>query len=115
MREITGSVEFSRPIIATDTATDEPAYDDLIATDGLLYTGDAADPAIRLKFTNSGSGVIQFDIRKCRWEAPSLNVSGRDSSTMTVNFVALVDTSTNVMSSASITTDASTVGRYSTL
>ena len=115
MREITGSVEFSRPVITADTATDNPSYDQLIASDGLLYDGDAAQPAIRLKFTNAGAGVLQFDIHKCRWEAPSMNVSGRDSSTMTVNFVALVDFTTNIMSTASITTDATTVGRYSTL
>lgn len=115
MREITGSVEFSRPVITADTATDNPSYDQLIASDGLLYSGDNAEPAIRLKFTNSGTGVVQFDIFKCRWEAPSLNVSGRDSSTMTVNFVALVNTSNNIMSSASVTTDAATIGRYSGL
>ena len=115
MREITGSVEFSRPVITADTATDNPSYDQLIASDGLLYDGDTDQPAIRLKFTNSGSGELQFDIHKCRWEAPSMNVSGRDSSTMTVNFVALVDTGTNIMSRARITTDATTIGRYSTL
>ena len=114
MREITGSVEFSRPVITADTTTDNPSYDQLIASDGLLYDGDAAEPAIQLKFTNSGSGIILFNVHKCRWEAPTLNVSGRDSSTMSLNFVALVDTTSNIMSSASITTDASTIGRYST-
>lgn len=115
MREITGSVEFSRPVMATDITTDAPAYNDLIANEGLLYDGTAAgDPAIKLRFYN-GSGELYFSVRKCRWEAPSLNVSGRDSSTMTVNFVALVDTADNVMSEASISTEATTVGRYSTL
>ena len=115
MREITGSVEFSRPVITADTATDNPSYNQLIASDGLLYDGDAAQPAIQLKFTNAAAGELIFNIHKCRWEAPSMNVSGRDSSTMTVNFVALVDTASNIMSTASISTDASTVGRYSTL
>jgi len=113
MREITGTVEFSRPVIAANTATDEPSYDQMIAAEGLLYDGDTDQPAIRLKFTNNGSGILQFDIHKCRWDSPSLNVSGRDSSTMTCNFTALVDTGTNIMSRASITTDATTAGRYS--
>lgn len=105
MREITGSVEFSRPVMAADTNTDNPSYAQLIATDGLLYTGDVAQPAITLTFTAATGGILSFSVLKCRWEAPSLNVSGRDSSTMSLNFVALVDTTTNIMSIASLTTE----------
>lgn len=114
MREITGSVEFSRPVINTDTATDNPAYALLINSDGLLYQGDVAEPAIKLAFNAATGGALSFSILKCRWEAPSLNVSGRDSSTMSLNFVALVDTTTNIMSVASLTTENGLSGtRYS--
>ena len=107
MREITGSVEFSRPIFEgagqiINPADETPSYDQLIASDGLLYDGTTANPAIHLSFTNGASDSFIFEIRKCRWEAPSMNVSGRDSSTMTVNFVALVDTADDVMTEASL-------------
>lgn len=115
LREITGSVEFSRPLMTAETATDTPSYTQLVTSDGLLYEGDITSPAIELVFTNAGTGVLEFSIVKCRWEAPTLNVSGRDSSTMSMNFVALVDTASNKMSQASVTTDATTKGRYSTL
>jgi len=100
MREITGSVEFSRPVVAT--GTEEPDYTSLVASDGLLYDGGQTQPAIKLAFTNAGGDNFTFEIRRCRWEAPSMNVSGRDSSTMSVNFVALMDTSDNVMTEASL-------------
>lgn len=104
MREITGSVEFSRPVMSDGVSpfTNEPDYTDLIVSGGALYDGTTASPAISLSFLNGGGDQFTFEIRKCRWEAPSLNVSGRDSSTMTVNFVALVDTADNVMTEASL-------------
>ena len=115
MREITGSVEFSRPVMAAVAGTDEPSYAQMIASDGLLYDGDDAQPAITLQFDSAGSGQMVFKIFKCRWEAPSLNVSGRDSSTMSCNFVALYDDGEEGMMSAALTTAATTVGRYSTI
>ena len=105
MREITGTVEFSRPVMTLNATYDDPDYTNLIAEGGLLYDGGTTAPAISLKFTNAGSQSLEVKIRKCRWEAPSLNVSGRDSSTMSVNFVALVDSdyimSTTVLTLAS--------------
>lgn len=115
LREITGTVEFSRPVMTADSTTDNPSYAQLTATDGLEFNGDDAQPAIQLQFDCAGSGQMVFKIFKCRWEAPSLNVSGRDSSTMSCSFVALYDTGENGMSSAAITTEGTTVGRYSTL
>jgi len=115
LREITGSVEFSRPSMTADTSTDAPSYAQTIASDGLLYTGDLADAAIEATFSTAGAGDMIFRIVKCRWEAPTLNVSGRDSSTMSLNFVALYDPTAACMSQAIITTDASTIGRYSTI
>tara|TARA_R110000787_G_scaffold26847_5_gene74903 strand:+ start:12100 stop:13212 length:1113 start_codon:yes stop_codon:yes gene_type:complete len=106
LREITGSVEFSDA--STTSATNVPGYDMLLAAAGKMYTGVAADPAIKLVLTNSTQSLA-IGIRKVRWEAPSANVSGRDTQTLTLNFVALVDVTDNVMSNMVLThTAAST-------
>ena len=115
MREITGTVEFSRPQMVADTSTDAPSYAQITASDGLLYTGDLNDAAIEATFATPGSGNMIFRVVKCRWDSPGVTVSGRDSSTMTCNFTALYDTTAECMSQAVITTDASTIGRYSTI
>ena len=93
MREITGSVEFSRPSIGTalSGSNQDPQYNLITATGGEEYDGTLTTPAISLKFTQSATAVLKIDIPKVRWEAPSMNVSGRDSTTMSLNFVALVD------------------------
>ena len=106
MREITGSVEFSdastrTPLTGTETAS-VPTYNMLLAAAGKMYTGDAADPAIKLVLTNSVQSLL-IGIRKVRWEAPSANVSGRDTQSLSLNFVALVDVTDNVMSEMILT------------
>tara|TARA_R100000278_G_scaffold231_2_gene580 strand:+ start:2237 stop:3304 length:1068 start_codon:yes stop_codon:yes gene_type:complete len=116
MREITGSVEFSRPSIGTalSGSNQDPQYDLITATGGEEYDGTLTAPAISLKFTQGATAVLKIDIPKVRWEAPSMNVSGRDSSTMSLNFVALVDDNM-AMSEVEFETLGTTVGRYSTL
>ena len=115
LREITGTIEFSRPVMTADASTDAPSYAQLTATDGLAYTGDAADAAISAQFSSAGTGDIKFEVFKCRFEAPSVNVSGRDSSTMTVNFVGLYDTTVEAMSRTTVIVEGNAKGRYSTL
>ena len=88
MREISGTVEFSDA--STTSGTSIPGYDMLLTTGGKLYNGDTADPAIKLTLTN-GTQHLVIGIRKVRWEAPTANISGRDTQTLSLNFVALVD------------------------
>lgn len=101
-REISGSIEFSVP--QTSVAdTDTPDYETALATGGKMYKGTSAgNPAIKLVFTN-GSQSLDLRLRKVRWEAPSANISGRDTQTLTMNFVALVDVADNVMSTTILT------------
>ena len=88
-REITGTIEFNKVIYTS--SLDEPTYDNLIAADGLEYL-DGSDPVMKLIFQDeAGADYIRFDFFKIRFEAPEASVSGRDTNTMTVNFVALYD------------------------
>jgi len=91
-REISGSIEFNSVIYAT--TTDEPTYDGLTAADGLAMSDDGAAPTITLNLqaeSNNDSEYIKVNFYNVRFEAPSANVSGRDTNTMSVNFVALYD------------------------
>lgn len=106
-REITGTVEFSVP--STTSATNTPGYDMLLTTGGKMYDGGSSHPAIKVVFTN-GTQSLEMQLYKVRWEAPTANVSGRDSQTLSLNFVALIDAATtNIMSKTILThTAAST-------
>tara|TARA_R110001599_G_scaffold72306_4_gene200805 strand:- start:5305 stop:6441 length:1137 start_codon:yes stop_codon:yes gene_type:complete len=106
-REITGSIEFSLPQTSSADGN-TPDYETALATGGKIFDGDAAEPAISLKFLNADSQALEFHIRKVRWEAPSANISGRDTQTLSMNFVALVDATDNVMSKTILTLDAAT-------
>lgn len=103
MREITGTVEFSDA--STTSGTSIPGYDMALATGGKIYDGVTADPAIKLTFTN-GTQSLVMGIRKVRWEAPTANVSGRDTQSLSLNFVALVDTADDIMSETVLTLTA---------
>ena len=110
-REITGSIEFSVPQTSSADGN-TPDYETALATGGKMFptTGTAAsttNPAILLKFTN-GSQILELSILKVRWEAPSANISGRDTQTLSMNFVGLVDTTSNIMSQSKLTLDAAT-------
>lgn len=90
--EITGTIEFNK-IIHTATS-DEPTYDELKQSDGFEHSPDAAstDYAIRLQFGDeSTADKFTLDLFKVRYEAPSASVSGRDTQTVSVGFVALYD------------------------
>ena len=88
-REISGTIEFNKVIYTSSAA--EPTYDALVASDGLAYN-DGAAPSLKLKLKDeAGADFIDFDFFNIRFEAPSASVSGRDTNTMSVNFVGLYD------------------------
>ena len=106
MREISGTVEFST---AHDVgATDDPGYDTALATGGAIFkSGDLDYPALRLKFV-SGSNSLEVQVQKLRWEAPTSNVSGRDTETLSMSFVGLLDQTTGTMSKMILTNTSNT-------
>ena len=108
MREITGTVEFSTSQDSV-AETNTPDYETALSTGGKIFDGALAHPAVQLTFTN-GSQSLEIGIQKVRWEAPQSNVSGRDTSTLTMSFVAMLDVGTGVMSQMVLThTTASSV------
>jgi len=116
MREITGTVEFST---AHDTgATDDPGYSTALSTGGAIFDGDGSIPALQLRFV-SGSSELSIRVQKLRWEAPTSNVSGRDTETLSMSFVGLLDQSTGTMSKMILTntgnSSALSGARYSAL
>lgn len=89
-REISGTIEFNT-VLYGDQTLDEPDYDALVAADGVEYN-DGSDAVMTLKFLDeAGADYIQFEFFKLRFEAPEASVSGRDTNTMSVGFVALYD------------------------
>tara|TARA_R100000005_G_C4968443_1_gene182323 strand:- start:294 stop:1325 length:1032 start_codon:yes stop_codon:yes gene_type:complete len=88
-REISGTIEFNKVIYTSSAA--EPTYDALVAEDGLAYN-DGAAPSLKLKLIDeAGADYIDFEFYNIRFEAPEASVSGRDTNTMTVNFIGLYD------------------------
>ncbi|MDA7548542.1 phage tail tube protein [bacterium] len=85
-REISGTIEFNK-IIHTAVES-EPTYTELTAADGLELSGSGIE--LKVQFGDeSVADVLTFNFYKIRFEAPDANVSGRDTQTMTVPFVAL--------------------------
>jgi hypothetical protein len=108
MRQITGTVEFST---SQDSVSESntPDYETALSTGGKIFDGAIAHPAVQLTFTN-GTQTLEIGIQKVRWNAPSSNVSGRDTSTLSMSFTALLDVTTNAMSQMKLThTGASSV------
>lgn len=93
MREITGSIEFNQVIHTAASSTNEPTYTNLITADGHSINPGSATPAMVLNFApESGTDYVEIKFFHLRFEAPEASVSGRDTQTMTVNFIALADT-----------------------
>lgn len=92
-REITGSIEFNTsPVGGTGTGNDnEPTYDELRGF--LLHNGSDAAPALMLRLEDGALTPNYFEIKfpKVVYEAPEQNVSGRDTSTVSCNFVVLFE------------------------
>jgi len=91
-REISGTIEFNRYLTAA--VESEPLYTQMVATDGLEFNPDSAatDTALKVQFgDDTTADLLTFNFYKIRFEAPESNVSGRDSQTLSVGFVALYD------------------------
>ena len=85
-REVSGTIEFNK-IIHTAVES-EPTYAELTAADGLEFNGSGVE--LKVSFGDeSTADILVFNFYKIRFEAPDSNVSGRDTQTMTVPFVAL--------------------------
>lgn len=123
-REVTGTIEFNQPILNSDPLPagqqGEPTYAELIASGGLEVggAGGATDYALRF-ILSDGTSSTTIDLFDVRYEAPSgLNVSGRDTTTMTLNYRAYVDIkggtpSNHMMEITHVSTTGTTV--YSSL
>ena len=101
LREITGSIEFNRDVATA--ADNEPTYDEVRGF--LLHNGSGSAPAIMIRLEDASSNYLELKLPKVVYEAPELNVSGRDTSTLSVNFVALFDETDANMSSLKIGMD----------
>ena len=89
-REISGTIEFNK-VLYGDQSLDEPDYDALVASDGVAYN-DGSDAVLTLDFLDeAGADYIKFEFFNIRFEAPEASVSGRDTNTMSVNFIGLYD------------------------
>ena len=89
-REISGTIEFNRYLTAK--VESEPLYTEMVATDGLELNPGSGNTALKVQFGDDTTGdLITFNFYKIRFEAPESNVSGRDSQTVSVGFIALYD------------------------
>ena len=92
-REVTGTIEMNQVVYGTQ-ADDTPDYDALTQADGLSMSDGADAPTISLKLLEESDGAnnyLHINLYNVRFEAPSANVSGRDTNTMSVGFIALYD------------------------
>lgn len=104
-REISGTIEFNRILHAAVVA--EPDYNSLIATDGVELSGSG--PELKVTFGSEGTAdILTFNFYKIRFEAPESNVSGRDTQTMSVPFVALYSPDDSKMMDCTLRTALST-------
>lgn len=106
LREISGTIEFNRVIHTSDVADAEPFFNELMA--GLLVNGTAAAPAMSLKFSGGTNESLEINIYKIQYEAPSSNISGRDTQTLSISFYALYDEDEGAMADALWTTTDAT-------
>lgn len=92
-REITGSIEFNTSPVggAVGVNDNEPTYDELRGF--LLHNGSDTAPALMLRLEDGSTPANYFEMKfpKVVYEAPEQNVSGRDTSTVSCNFVVLFE------------------------
>ena len=104
VREITGTIELNTSNDKSGAATNhEPTYDELRGF--LLHNGSDTAPAIGLKFEDATGDYLTIILPKVVYEAPELNVSGRDTSTLSMNFTVLFDETLGYMAKAVIGAD----------
>lgn len=103
-REVTGTIEFNK--IVHSAVESEPTYALLTQADGLEWGGSGIK--LKVQFGNeSVADVLTFNFYKIRFEAPDSNVSGRDTQTMTVPFIALYSTDDSKMMDIVMKSEAS--------
>ena len=103
LREITGSIELNTN---GEAAVDNsPTYEELRAF--LLHNGTDAAPALMIRLEDGASTPNFFEIKfpKVVYEAPEMSLSGRDTSTLSMNFVVLFDETAGYMAKAVIGKD----------
>ena len=92
MKEISGSIEFNQVVHTAAGSTNERTYTNLIAADGDEQNPSTSTPALAIQFAGeSGTDYINLKLYKIRYSAPTSNVSGRDTQTMSVDFTAMAD------------------------
>jgi len=105
-REISGTIEFNR-ILHDGAGASNPNYGALIETDGLKLDGSGVE--LKVQFgSESVADILTFNFYKIRFEAPESNVSGRDTQTMSVPFVALYSPDDSKMMDCTLQTALST-------
>ena len=106
-REITGTIEFNR-ILHSGAGASNPSYDSLVSADGLELSGSGVE--LKCQFGDeSVADLMTFNFYKIRFEAPDANVSGRDTQTFTVPFVALYSSADSKMMDIVMRNDRATV------
>tara|TARA_R100001510_G_scaffold33937_2_gene30403 strand:+ start:446 stop:1438 length:993 start_codon:yes stop_codon:yes gene_type:complete len=93
-REVTGTITFNKVVHSTSVA--EPTYTQLTTQDGLEFAGSGVE--LKVQFgDDTTADLLTFNFYKIRFEAADANVSGRDTNTMSVNFVALFSSADSKM------------------
>ena len=93
-REVSGTIEFNK--IVHTAVSDEPTYTQLTSADGYELSGSGVE--LKVQFGDeSTADMMVFNFYKIRFEAPDANVSGRDTQTMSVPFIALYSTDDSMM------------------
>jgi len=104
-REISGTIEFNR--ILNTTVASEPTYPNLVAEDGVEFSGSGVE--LKVQFGDeSTADLVTFNFYKIRFEAPDANVSGRDTQTFSVPFVALFSSDDSKMMDIVVKNERST-------
>ena len=107
LREITGSLELNTGNDITGAEGDNtPTYEELRGF--LLHNGTDALPALMLRFEDAATPTPNFfeiKIPKVAYEAPEMSLSGRDTTTLSMNFVGLFDETAGYMAKAVIGMD----------
>jgi len=108
LREVTGSIEFIAPIHST--SVDEPVFGNIIdGGSSSVFNPGSSNPAMKLTFTSTTNHDIIIKLYKLQWEAPSMNVSGRDTQMMSLNFTALYDETAGKVGDCTIRNAASSL------
>tara|TARA_R110000824_G_scaffold28416_1_gene95476 strand:+ start:2609 stop:3670 length:1062 start_codon:yes stop_codon:yes gene_type:complete len=93
-REVSGTLEFTRPLYdttggtATPSMESEPTYNELTAAGGLEDANTTYAVKLILSDGTNATNILLYNVR---YEAPQAGVSGRDAETMSVGFKAYMN------------------------